>query len=129
LINAQTDEHIWAESYERDLQDVLNLQRELARQISREIKITVEPSEEKQLASSTTVNPQAHELHLKGRYFWNRRNREDLLKAADYFTRATEVDPGYAQAYAGVADTNWSALGMSLLRQGFPRPRQPPSKQ
>lgn len=111
LIRADTNELIWAESYERDLQDVLNLQRELARQISREIKVTVQPSEEKQLASSTTVNPQAHELYLKGRFFWNRRTREDLSRALDYFRQATEIDPGYAPAYAGLADTYDELVG------------------
>jgi TolB-like protein/DNA-binding winged helix-turn-helix (wHTH) protein/Tfp pilus assembly protein PilF len=111
LIRADTDEHIWAESYERDLQDVLNLQRELARQISREIKVTLQPLEEKQLAAPTTVNPQAHELYLRGRFFWNRRTREDLFKAADYFHQATEIDPSYAQAYAGLADAYAELVG------------------
>ena len=111
LIRTATDEHIWAESYEQDLRDVLNLQRELAWQISREIKVTLQPSEEKQLATSTTVNPQAHELYLKGRFFWNRRTREDLFKAADHFRQATEIDPSYAQAYAGLADAYDELVG------------------
>jgi TolB-like protein/Tfp pilus assembly protein PilF len=115
LIRAATDEHVWAESYERDLQDVLNLQRELALQISREIKIKVEPSEAKQLANSRTVNPEAHELYLRGRFFWNRRTREDLFKAVDYFHEATDLDPSYAQAYAGLADAYNELVGFGNL--------------
>jgi TolB-like protein/serine/threonine protein kinase/DNA-binding winged helix-turn-helix (wHTH) protein/Flp pilus assembly protein TadD len=111
LIYAATDAHLWAESYDRDLGDILNLQRELARQVSREIKIAVDPAEDRQLTRSGRVNPKAHELYLRGRFFWNRRTRDDLFKAADYFRQATEVDPNDPQAYAGLADAYVDLVG------------------
>jgi TolB-like protein/DNA-binding winged helix-turn-helix (wHTH) protein/Flp pilus assembly protein TadD len=123
LIYAPTDTHLWAESYERDLGDILNLQRELARQIAREIKIKVSPSEEKQLANSAIVNPQAHDLYLKGRFFWNRRTRDALNKAADYFRQASEIDPNDSLAYAGLADTYVELVGFGNLgpADGLPK--------
>jgi TolB-like protein/DNA-binding winged helix-turn-helix (wHTH) protein/lipoprotein NlpI len=123
LIYAATDTNLWAESYDRDLGDTLNLQRELARQIAREINITVSPLEEKQLAVSATVNPQAHDLYLKGRFFWNRRTREALNKAVDYFRQANEIDPNYPQAYAGLADAYVELVGFGVLdsAEGVPK--------
>ena len=105
LIQAENDSHLWAESYDRDFQDILNLQKELAHQITRQVRVTLSPSEEKQLTTSATVNPQAHELYLEGRYFWNQRTKEALNRAASYFQQASVADPNYAQAYAGLADT------------------------
>jgi len=123
LIYAATDTNLWADSYDRDLGDVLNLQRELARQIAREIKITVSPSEEKQLAISASVNPQAQDLYLKGRFFWNRRTRDALNKAVDYFRQANEIDPNYPRAYAGLADAYVELVGFGVLdsAEGVPK--------
>jgi TolB-like protein/DNA-binding winged helix-turn-helix (wHTH) protein len=123
LIYAATDTHLWAESYERDLGDILNMQRELAREIAQEIKITVSPSEEKQLANSATVNPQAHDLDLKGRFFWNRRTRDGLSKAEEYFRQASEIDPNDSLAYAGLADTYIELVGFGNLdpSEGIPK--------
>jgi TolB-like protein/DNA-binding winged helix-turn-helix (wHTH) protein/Flp pilus assembly protein TadD len=122
LIDAEADAHLWAESYDRDLGDILNLQRELARQVSREIKVAVEPAEDRQLTRSGRVNPKAHELYLRGRFFWNRRTRDDLFKAADYFREATEVDPSDPQAYAGLADAYIELVGFGnvLAAKGIP---------
>jgi TolB-like protein/DNA-binding winged helix-turn-helix (wHTH) protein/Flp pilus assembly protein TadD len=123
LIYAAADAHLWAESYDRDLGDILNLQRELARQVSREIRIAVEPAEDSQLTRSGRVNPKAHDLYLRGRFFWNRRTRDDLFKAADYFREATEVDPNDAQAYAGLADAYVELVGFGnvLAAKGLPQ--------
>ena len=105
LIYAPTDTHLWAESYDRDLGDILSLQRSLARQIAHEIKTTLSPSEERHLANSAAVNPEAHDLYLKGRFFWNRRTRDGLNKAEEYFRQASAVDPNDPLPYAGLADT------------------------
>ena len=123
LIYAATDTNLWAESYDRDLGDVLNLQKELARQIAREIKITVSPSEEKELALSATVNPQAQDLYLKGRFFWNRRTRDALNKAVDCFREANEIDPNYPLAYAGLADAYVELVSFGVLdsAEGVPK--------
>ena len=105
LIDARKDAHLWAESYDRDLADVLTLQRELARKISRAIDVAIRPSEAKELAGSPKVNPEAHELYLRGRFFWNQRTADSMYRAADYFRQAIEIDPNYASGYAGLADT------------------------
>ncbi len=105
LIEATTDQHLWAESYERDLHDVLTLQREVARAIAQEIKITLTPREKAHLASARAVHPEALELYLKGRYHWNRRTQEGFDRSIEYFQQALELDANYALAYAGLADT------------------------
>jgi serine/threonine protein kinase/tetratricopeptide (TPR) repeat protein len=105
LIDARKDRHIWANSYNRDLQNILGLQRELARSIAKEIKIAVTPEEQAQLTEASPVNPEAYQLYLKGRYVWNKRTRDDLEKALEYFGQAIEKDPNSALAYTGLADT------------------------
>ena len=105
LIDARNDRHIWANSYNRDLQNILGLQRELARSIAKEIKIAVTPEEQAQLTEASPVNPEAYQLYLKGRYVWNKRTRDDLEKALEYFGQAIEKDPNSALAYTGLADT------------------------
>jgi len=105
LIEAETDRHIWADSYERDLSNILELQRELARTIAQQIKIALTPEEETRLMKSPRINPEAYHLYLRGRFFWNRRTGEDLKKAIEYFEGAIEIDPDYALAYIGLADS------------------------
>jgi tetratricopeptide (TPR) repeat protein len=104
LVQASPERHLWAESYERDLRDVITLQNDVANAIAREIQVKLTPQERSRLATSRTVNPEAYQLYLKGRYFWNRRTQEGLKKAIDYFNQAIAVDPNYALAYSGVAD-------------------------
>ena len=104
LIHAATDQHLWAESYERDFRDILSLQSEIARQIANEVKVTLTPQERVRLGSARKVNPEAHELYLKGRYHWNKRSEASLKKALSYFDQVIESDPTYAQGYAGLAD-------------------------
>jgi serine/threonine protein kinase/TolB-like protein/pimeloyl-ACP methyl ester carboxylesterase/Flp pilus assembly protein TadD len=109
LIQAASDRHLWAERYERDFGDILGLQSDLAKSIAREIRITVTPEEQSRMADARRVNPEAHELYLKGRYFFER-PPDGLLKAEGYFLDAIEKDPTYARAYAG--------LSRSYIRQG-----------
>jgi serine/threonine protein kinase/TolB-like protein/Flp pilus assembly protein TadD len=104
LIDARTDRHVWARSYERDLRDVLALQSDVAQAIANEIKIKVTPQEGTRLASARPVSPEAHEAYLKGRYYWNKRTEADLRKSIESFQQAIQKDPSYAQAYAGLAD-------------------------
>ena len=110
LIQAATDTHLWARSYERDLRDVLALQDEVARAITREIRVKLTPQEQVRLASARPVNPDAHEAYLKGRYYWNKRTPEALKKSLECFQQAIEKNPSYALAYAGVADS-YAMLG------------------
>jgi TolB-like protein/Tfp pilus assembly protein PilF len=125
LIDARTDRHIWADSYERDLRDVLALQDEVARAIATEIQIQVNTPETRRPVSAGTVNPEAHEAYLKGRYFWNKRSAEGVRKGIEYFEQATRLDPNYAVAYAGLAESYVVLNGHRFLPpdQAFPRVR------
>jgi len=104
LIDAPKETHLWAESYERDLRDVLALQSEVARAIAREIRVKLTPQEQAQFAQAHPVDPEAYEAYLKGRYHWNRRSGESLPKAVQFFQQAIAEDQTYAAAYAGLAD-------------------------
>jgi len=104
LIEAAAERYLWSDSYERDLSDILALQRELARTITQEIKIVLTPEEVTRLERSPLVNPEAYSLYLKGRFFWNKRTRESLRKAVEYFERAIRIYPDCALSYAGIAD-------------------------
>ncbi|MEE9568621.1 MAG: tetratricopeptide repeat protein, partial [Candidatus Binatia bacterium] len=115
LIEAATDRHLWADSYERDLSDVLGLQSEVARAIADEIKIKLTLQEQSRLASSRSVNPQAHEAYLRGRYDWNKKTESGFKKAIEYFQQAVEIDPVHAPAYAGLADSYNMLAAESIL--------------
>jgi TolB-like protein/DNA-binding winged helix-turn-helix (wHTH) protein/Tfp pilus assembly protein PilF len=105
LIDARNEKHIWAASYDEDIRDTIALQSRVTRAIAEQIRATVNPQEQLTLAKSRTVDPDAYEAYLKGRYFWNKRTGEGLRTAIDYFRRAITIDPSYAEAYAGLADS------------------------
>jgi len=105
LINAPSDTHMWSESYERDLRDVLVLQGEIARAIADEVQAKLTTQEQVRLGSTRLVDPEAHLAYLKGRYYWNKRTEEAIRKAIAYFQQAVSKDPQYALAYAGLADS------------------------
>jgi len=104
LISAMTGAHLWADTYDRKLTDIFAVESDIARAIAENLQAKLTGSAEQVLASKPTENPQAHELYLRGRYFWNRRTGENLKKAADYFQQAIGKDPKYALAYSGLAD-------------------------
>jgi TolB-like protein/DNA-binding winged helix-turn-helix (wHTH) protein/Flp pilus assembly protein TadD len=110
LIRASDQIHVWAKSYERDLREILLLQREVAQDIAREINVSVSPAASTQRSTVAALNPDAYEAYIKGRYFWNKRTKEDLQKAIEYFRSAIRDEPTYAAAYDGLADS-WIALG------------------
>jgi eukaryotic-like serine/threonine-protein kinase len=103
LIEAATDRHLWARSYERDLSDVLALQGEVARAIADEVQVHVSQEERTRMASARRVDPEAYELYLRGRHHWNRRTDAEIRKGIDYFQKAIAKDPKYAQAHAGLS--------------------------
>ena len=110
LIEAAADKHLWAQSYDGDLRDILALQSRVAGAIAEEIRINVKPKEQAALKNVKAVNPDAYEAYLKGRYFWNKRTADGLKKAKEYFDEAVAKAPDYAQAYSGLADT-YALLG------------------
>jgi TolB-like protein/DNA-binding winged helix-turn-helix (wHTH) protein/tetratricopeptide (TPR) repeat protein len=103
LIGADTDRHLWADSYERQMTDILALQDEVALGVAHAIKLELSPGAAGQPSPRKPVNTEAYEAYLKGRYFMQKRD-ESALRAKDYFQQAIQLDPGYAPAYAGLAD-------------------------
>jgi TolB-like protein/DNA-binding winged helix-turn-helix (wHTH) protein/Tfp pilus assembly protein PilF len=110
LIRASTDEHLWANNYAGDMRDSIALQNTVARDIAEQIRIELTPQERGQLQSAKTVDPQAYEDYLRGRYFWNQRTADGLERSVGYFNQAITRDPNYAQAYSGLADA-YALLG------------------
>ena len=105
LIDARNDKRLWSGSYDEDIRDTLVLQSRVTRAIAGQLRATLNPQEQLTLAKSRTVDPDAYEAYLKGRFFWNKRTGEGLRTAIDYFKRAITIDPSYAEAYAGLADS------------------------
>jgi TolB-like protein/Tfp pilus assembly protein PilF len=105
LIQAATDRHLWAKSYEQDLRDILSLQNSVAREVADEVRIKLTPQEQARLSSTRPVNPEAHEAYLAGRFYWNKRTADGVLKSIDYLNQAIAKDPQYALAYAALAES------------------------
>ena len=105
LIRASTDEHLWAESYTNKLENIMSLQSKIARAVAKEIKLTLSPEDELRLSSNKKIIPEAHEAYLRGKHFWNKRTFDDILKALEFYKSAVEVDPTYALAYIGEAES------------------------
>lgn len=104
LVQVSTDRHLWADTYESQMGDILALQNRVSSAIVNEIRINLTPEEEERLAKNPAISPGAYEDYLKGRYYWNKRSDENLTKAIAYFERATQQDANYALAYAGLSD-------------------------
>ena len=104
LIDAPSDKHLWADSYERDTRDVLTLQDEVASTIAREVDVQFTPIEEARFAKPRPVNPAAHDAYLKGRYYLNEIGEGRTNRAIEQFQLALKLDPNFALAYAGLAD-------------------------
>jgi TolB-like protein/Flp pilus assembly protein TadD len=105
LINALTDAHLWADTYDRKLTDIFAVESEIAKTIAETLQAKITGSEKASIAKTPTVNPEAYELYLKGRFFWNKRTGDDLRKSIEYLKQAITKDPGYALAYAALADS------------------------
>jgi tetratricopeptide (TPR) repeat protein len=105
LIDVQNDKVLWTESYGRKQSDLVSLQSEIAKDVSTKLKLKLSGADEARVTKSGTTNPEAYQAYLKGRYHWNRRSAENLAKAIEQFKIATDLDPNYALAYAGLADS------------------------
>jgi len=126
LLDARHDRYLWAQSYERDLTDVLTLQGELALAIAGQIGARLSPGERQRLATEKPVRPDAYEAYLRGRYEWNRRTKESLSQAAVQFRRAIALDSTYPAAYAGLADVYviLDAYAGTPAGESFPRAKE-----
>ena len=108
LIRVSDESHLWAQSYERGLHDVLAVQAEVARAVAREIQIKLTPQEQQRLDPDKTrsINPQAYELYLRGRHFWYRRTEDGIRRSIECFEEALRHDPSLAAAYDGISDAH-----------------------
>jgi len=124
LIDAPRDRHVWTQTYDRDMRDVLTLQSEVGRDIADRLDVELATGG-KGRATPRPVNPQAYELYLRGRYYWNKRTPDALLQALDQFNRAVQLDSTYAAAYAGLADTYvlMSVYSGTPPAESYPRAR------
>ena len=123
LVDLATGSRLWGEQYTRQLSDVIPLQKEISLRISEKLRLKLSGADEQKLKRNTTADPEAYTLYLKGRYFWNKRSEEGMRKAISYFQQAIDRDPGYALAYAGLADAynlgdDWGSTPPS---ESFPR--------
>ncbi len=125
LINAMTDAHVWADTYDRKLTDIFAVESEIAKAIAETLQAKLTGAEKSSIAKAPTANPEAYELYLKGRFFWNKRTGTDLRKAIDYFNQAIAKDPNYALAYVGLAD---SYLLLSSYAAVSPAESLPPAR-
>jgi serine/threonine-protein kinase len=105
LINTSTDDHLWAETYDRDLTQIFEIQSDLAREIATALQATYTSAQGSQRGEKRTESNEAYKLYVKGRHHWNKRTVNDLTKAIEYFNQAIDLDPLYADAYAGLAMT------------------------
>lgn len=130
LIQAATEQNLWAQSYEREISDILIMQSEMARAIAREVKIKLTPQEETRFASSGSINPEAYEAYLKGQFHWYKLTSKDLETSLRYFQLALEKDPDSALAYAGIANV-WSgqmAMGFVPAIEAAPKAKAAAAK-
>jgi TolB-like protein len=124
LIDARADRHLWAKSFERSSSDVLALQAELASAIAREINVRLTESEQSRLATTPSVDPDAHDAYLKGRYFFNRPSDENLQKAIAHFEETVRLNPTFAPGYSGLSDAYlWAGYNEGFVTSSEARPK------
>jgi len=104
LIKAESDAHLWADTFDRKLTDIFKIETEIAKTVAETLQAKLSGSEQHAIAARPTENTEAYELYLKGRFFWDKRTGENLKKSIDYFNQAIAADPNYALAYVGLAD-------------------------
>lgn len=124
LVDAREDKQLWGEQYSRKMAEAASVQQEIATAISGNLRVRLTSEEKNRLTKSSKTNPEAYQLYLKGRYFGNQATAEGLKKSIQYFEQAISIDPGYALAYAGLADS-YAALGGDWLylppSESFPK--------
>ncbi|HEU4934910.1 MAG TPA: protein kinase [Vicinamibacterales bacterium] len=123
LVDTRTESQLWGEQFRQSVRDLLTVQEEIAWQISEALRLKLTGEQKKKLRKRATVNPDAYQEYLRGRYHWNNFSPDSLRRAREHFERAVALDPGYALAYAGLGDTfgAMSYYGHILPSEGFPR--------
>jgi tetratricopeptide (TPR) repeat protein len=126
LIDAQTENVIWTDRYDRKSADLVSLQNDIARDVSSRLKTKLSGVDTQKLAKTYTANAEAYRLYLQGRFYWNKREEKDFRKALEYYNQAIALDPNYALAYAGLADTYalLSSFGFMRPDEAVPKARE-----
>jgi TolB-like protein len=125
LVKAETDNHLWADTFDRKLTDVFQIESDIAKTIAEKLQAKLTGSEERALSIKPTADSEAYQLYLQGRYLWNRRTGQNLKKALSYFQQAVEKDPNFALAYTGIAD---SCALIPVYGAGTPKDYYPRAK-
>jgi DNA-binding winged helix-turn-helix (wHTH) protein/TolB-like protein/Flp pilus assembly protein TadD len=120
LVDTATGAQLWGKEYERKVSDVLSAKQTIALEVTANLRLRLSGAEQQRLVKSDTTNAEAYQLYLKGRYFWNKKTEEGYKRGREYFEQAIDLDPAYAPAYTGVADTTL-ALGSYLIGLSTPR--------
>jgi TolB-like protein/DNA-binding winged helix-turn-helix (wHTH) protein/Tfp pilus assembly protein PilF len=125
LMDVRTGAQIWGGQFNRKVEDVFALQEDLSKEISERLRLRLTGDEKQRLAKRYTENPEAYRFYLQGRYYWNKRSPEGLLRSLEYFQQAVDKDPAYALAYAGLADayTSLSFFNVFPPREVMPKAR------
>jgi serine/threonine protein kinase/tetratricopeptide (TPR) repeat protein len=126
LVDARDNSHIWGQQYSRKSADIFALQGELAKEITGMLRMRLTGEDDKRMAKSYTVNSEAYQDYLKGRYWWNKKSEDGYNKGIEYFQQAIAIDPAYALAYSGLADcyTGLGAIGFVPAKETYPRARE-----
>ena len=122
LVDSADGSHLWGEQYNRQLSDIFSIEEEISKEISDKLRLKLSGAEKKRLTKRYTENTRAYQNYLKGRFYWNKRTSEGLTKGIEHFKQAIELDPGYALAFAGLADSYNILASYSALapREAFP---------
>lgn len=130
LINALTDAHLWAETYDRKLTDIFSVESDIAKTIADTLQAKLTGSEKTAMSKKPTANPEAYELYLKGRFFWNKRTSVDLPKSVEFYNQAIAKDSNYALAYAGLADCYvlYPDYGVGAPAEFYPKAKEMAAK-
>lgn len=123
LIDANTDEHLWADTYDKELTQIFAIQSDVAQRVAEALKGALVSEERQQILKKPTLNTEAYDLYLRGRYYWNKRSKEGFLKSVQYFQKAIELDSSYTLAYAGLADAYMlmAYYQVTSPNEGFPQ--------
>ena len=127
LVDAKTENVIWSEQYNQKMTDIILLQSEIARDVSQELRRPVTGAEARNVTKTYTENAEAYQLYLKGRYHWNKLDEDGYKKSLDYFQQAANLDPNYALAYSGIADSYFLAADWYLSNREAMAKAKPPA--
>ncbi len=126
LVDARDDSHIWGQQYSRKASDIFALQGDLAKEMTSMLRVRLTGEDEKRMAKSYTANAEAYQDYLKGRFWWNKTNKEGFDRAIEYFRQAIAKDPNYALAYAGLADCYSFLAILSIVppKEAYPKAKE-----